>query len=243
MEKAHAQRHATGLLVGALRQEIHQPVQRPPEINIVKFEDVGIFFDRDGTINAEVDFLSDPDELELLPGVAEAIREANELGLKVFVITNQSGIARGFLSEHDLEKVHKKLRALLSVRGARIDKIYYCPHHPEFGKQPYNVACDCRKPNTGMLKAAARTFGVDLLKSFVVGDRFVDMKAGENAGCTTVLVLTGYGEAEREECLLNARVDYVAKNAGEAWRFIRNTVNQGKNFVGDIPKGMKGIES
>lgn len=207
----------------------------------MKFEDVGIFFDRDGTINAEVDFLSDPDELRLIPGAAEGIRKANRLGIKVFVITNQSGIARGLLSEKDLERVHKKLEELLSQLGARIDAIYYCPHHPEFGKPPFNISCDCRKPKTGMLTAAAREFGIDLSKSFVVGDRFVDVKAGENAGCKTVLVLTGYGVAEKPECLAKAQVDHVAEDARGAWRFIKRAVTHQENHASKNRKRMKGV--
>ena len=105
----------------------------------MKFDDVGIFFDRDGTINTEVDFLRHPDELELIPNSARAIREANELGVKVFVITNQSGIARGFLSEQDLEAVHRRLSSMLAREKAHIDEIFFCPHHPEFGMPPYNV--------------------------------------------------------------------------------------------------------
>jgi D-glycero-D-manno-heptose 1,7-bisphosphate phosphatase len=112
---------------------------------------VGIFFDRDGTINTEVDFLRRPDELELIPKAAQAIREANSLGLKVFVITNQSGVARGLLTEADLGTVHDRLHTLLNSQGVRIDAIYYCPHHLDFEKPPYNILCDCRKPDIGML--------------------------------------------------------------------------------------------
>ncbi|MGB2869738.1 MAG: HAD family hydrolase [Bacteroidota bacterium] len=190
----------------------------------MKFDDVGIFFDRDGTINTEVDFLRVPEDLVLIPHVARAIREANELGLKVFVITNQSGVARGFLTEKDLQAVHQRLNALLAHEGAHIDEIYYCPHHPEFGSEPYNVTCDCRKPNTGMLRKAARRHRVRLSQSFVVGDRCVDMKAGERAGCGTVLVLTGYGSVEQEECLATTRVDHVAPDAYLAWKYIKRQV-------------------
>jgi len=195
----------------------------------VKFEDVGIFFDRDGTVNVEVDFLRDPDELEIIPGVAKAIREANEMGIRVFIITNQSGIARGFLTEKDLERVHERLSAILSSAGARIDEIYYCPHHPEYGRPPYNISCNCRKPNTGMLKTAARKYGIKLSKSFVVGDRCVDMKAGENAGCGTVLVLTGYGETEKHECRANTRIDHVAGDAAQAWTYIKAELTKDKS--------------
>lgn len=188
-------------------------------------EHVGIFFDRDGTINTEVDFLRSPDELELIPKAAQAIREANSLGLKVFVITNQSGVARGLLTEADLAGVHHRLRVLLESHGARIDAIYYCPHHPEFGKPPYNIPCDCRKPDIGMLTRAASEFNIALRKSFLVGDRAADMSAGKKAGCTTILVLTGYGKTEEAECVAARNVDFVAENAYSAWHIIKNTLN------------------
>lgn len=182
---------------------------------------VGIFFDRDGTLNTEVDYLSRPEELALIPNAARAIREANALGIKVFVITNQSGIARGLFTEADLGKIHHHFIKLLAAEGAKIDKIYYCPHHSEYGNPPYRVLCTCRKPKTGMLEQAVSEFGVELTESFVVGDRCVDIMTGEHAGCGTVLVRTGYGTLEIDECRRNSRVDFVADNAYEAWRYIK----------------------
>jgi D-glycero-D-manno-heptose 1,7-bisphosphate phosphatase len=190
----------------------------------VKQEQFGIFFDRDGTITAEIDFVREPDELELIPKSAQAIHEANELGIKVFIITNQSGIARGFLTEQELSAVHARLRELLKRQRAHVDAIYYCPHHPEFGTPPYNIRCHCRKPDTGMLKKAEKEFGVNLKRSFVVGDRCVDVNTGQNAGCTSFLVLTGYGKIERSECMNSARTNYVADDAYDAWLQIRNIV-------------------
>lgn len=191
----------------------------------MKSKQAGISFDRDGTINTEIDFLCKPDELEIIPKSVDAIREANKLGVKVFIIINQSGIARGFLSEADLSAVHKRLRDLLKKQDAHIDSIYYCPHHPEFGKPPYNVTCDCRKPDIGMLRKAQTEFNHDLKKSFVVGDRCVDVKAGKKAGCTTFLVLTGYGTTERDECVKTVGVDYVVDNAYAAWLCIKGLLN------------------
>lgn len=187
----------------------------------MKFQNVGIFFDRDGTINTEVDYLSSPEELELIPGAAEAIRGANELGVKVFIITNQSGISRRLFTEADLKKIHSRLEEMLLRRGAKVDAIYYCPHHPESGFPPYNIECECRKPSTGMLRAAAKEFGVDLPRSFVIGDKLVDVMAGENAGCTSILVLTGYGAAEKEDCIKRTNVAHIAENASGAWHFIK----------------------
>jgi D-glycero-D-manno-heptose 1,7-bisphosphate phosphatase len=190
----------------------------------VKREQVGIFFDRDGTISTEIDFLRKPEELELMPKTAQAIREANELGINVFIITNQSGIAGGFLTEGDLSAVHARLRTLLRRQNAHVDAIYYCPHHPDYGNPPYNVPCRCRKPDTGMLKKARKEFNLNLKRSFVVGDRSVDVQKGQNAVCTSFLVLTGYGKTERSECGHSKEVNYVADNAYDAWLQIKKIV-------------------
>ncbi|TAK37229.1 MAG: HAD family hydrolase [Lysobacteraceae bacterium] len=184
-------------------------------------ERVGVFFDRDGTLNTEVDYLSRPEELQLLPHAARAIREANSFGVKVFVITNQSGVARGLLTEEMLAAIHRRLVDLLANHGARVDGIYYCPHHPDSGSPPYKKVCNCRKPKTGMLLQAAREHDVDLRNSFVIGDRCIDMQAGVSAGCGTALVLTGYGAVERDECLRRTRVDFVAEDAFIAWHAVK----------------------
>lgn len=191
----------------------------------MKVEQVGIFFDRDGTLNTEVDFLSRPEELELIPHAARAIREANECGVKVFIITNQSGIARGLFSETDLAAVHKRLLALLAREGAHVDGIYFCPHHPDYGTPRYRKLCSCRKPKPGMLRKAVKEHGVRLRDSFVIGDRCVDMEAGRAAGCGTALVLTGYGSVERDECVKKGKVDFVAGDVYEAWRQVKGTLN------------------
>lgn len=188
----------------------------------MKVEQVGLFFDRDGTLNTELDYLSRPEELQLIPNAARAIREANDFGVKVFIITNQSGIARGLFTETDLEAIHERLRAMLAAEGARIDAIYTCPHHPDYGTTPYKRDCDCRKPKPGMLHKARNDYGIRLAQSFVIGDRCIDMQAGRAAGCSTALVLTGYGAVDRHECETADSVDIVADNAYDAWRQIRN---------------------
>jgi D-glycero-D-manno-heptose 1,7-bisphosphate phosphatase len=195
----------------------------------VKVDQVGLFFDRDGTLNTELDFISRPGELQLIPNAARAIREANEFGIKVFVITNQSGIARGLFTETDLVAIHQKLVTVLAHEGARVDAIYYCPHHPEYGKTPYKKACSCRKPKPGMLKKAGREHGIKLSHSFVIGDRFIDMQAGKAAGCRTGLVLTGYGVVEREECMKARNVDFIARDAYEAWLQVKDLLLQRKH--------------
>ncbi len=196
---------------------------------------IGIFLDRDGTINEELEFISSPDDVVLIPRSAEAIREANQLGLKVFVITNQSGIARGFIKEEELVKVHNKLVELLNNAGAHLDAIYFCPHHPEFGEPPYKIECDCRKPNSGMLRQAEKEFNIDLKKSFVVGDRIIDVQTAHAVGATGILVLTGYGKNQIEEIQKNnIKIDYIAEDLYDAMQFIKtkiksNTSNEKNN--------------
>ena len=124
-------------------------------MNTTSNNNIGIFLDRDGTINVEIYFLKNPDELVLIPGAAQAIRGMNAMGLKVFVITNQSGIARGYLTEEDLHLVHKKLTELLQKENASLDAMYYCKHYFE-ESAPAEEKCTCRKPNIGMLQQAEK---------------------------------------------------------------------------------------
>ncbi|MBI5022469.1 MAG: HAD family hydrolase [Ignavibacteriales bacterium] len=187
----------------------------------------GIFLDRDGTIVEEVDYLRSPSQIQLLAESAEAIRFANELGLLLFIVTNQSGIARGLLTENELEIIHSELTTQLKNKGARIDGLYYCPHHPEFGSERYRRDCECRKPKTGMLHQAAKDHNVDLLKSFVVGDKMIDIQTGNNCGARTILVLTGYGNEELKICRLNnIHIDFIANDLIEAMNFIRENINK-----------------
>jgi len=187
---------------------------------------IGVFLDRDGTINHEIDFVRSPDDLRLLEGAAAAISELNKCGCCVFVITNQSGIARGFLTEEQLETIHHKLLAELKSQNAVIDAIYYCPHHPEYGEPPYRAMCDCRKPNIGMINRAVKEFNIDVTQSFVVGDRMLDMQTGNTAGAQSILVLTGYGKEELQYCR-NERVhiDYVAENLRDAVMHIKHMIH------------------
>jgi len=193
---------------------------------------VGIFLDRDGTINDEVDFLTTPDELHLIDGSDKAISEANRLGAKVFVVTNQSGIARGLLSEERLHRIHARLVGDLKERGARIDAIYYCPHHPEVGNSRYRKDCDCRKPKTGMLERAAREHHIDLARSFVIGDRMIDVQTALAAGSTPVLVLTGYGKDELELCRTHGiPVEHVSVNLEEAMRVVKQALTHAEKQI------------
>lgn len=152
---------------------------------------IAVFFDRDGTINEESGYLSNPDDLSLIKGAAEAVKRLNSIGIKVIVISNQSGVGRGFFSEEDLARVNKRLADLLSSHGARIDAIYYCPHHPEDD-------CKCRKPKPGLLKKAALELSIDLTRSYVVGDKGTDVELAGNAGSKGILVKTGFGSSQLE---------------------------------------------
>ncbi len=182
-----------------------------------------VFFDRDGTLNEEVEFLSAPEQLRLIAGAGRAVRAVNDSGLLAFVISNQSGIARGLFTEADLIPIHARFQKELLASGARIDRIYYCPHHPTAGIPPYRVDCDCRKPRTGMLRRAEQEMGADLGRSYVIGDRIVDVMAGQNAGARGILVLTGYGESSVAECRDQGVVpDHIAASVGEAVDFILN---------------------
>jgi len=157
-----------------------------------------VFLDRDGTINEEVGYLSEPGQVTLLPGAADALTRLRQAGFKLVVVTNQSGVARGYFSEDDLGKVNGELSRLLAGHGVAIDAYYYCPHHPSLTGE-----CGCRKPKTGMAERASRELGIDLAKSYFVGDKTTDVELGINAGGKSVLVLTGFGRDERR--LLDAR--------------------------------------
>lgn len=154
-----------------------------------------IFLDRDGTINEYVGFLRKEEDFRLIPGVSEAIKKINNSGYLAIVVTNQPVIARGEVTEEELEEIHKKMETLLGLDGAYIDDIYYCPHHPDKGFEgeipKLKIECDCRKPKTGMLEKAAREHNIDLSSSIMIGDSTLDIKMAENAGMQSVLLKTG----------------------------------------------------
>jgi len=174
---------------------------------------IAVFVDRDGTICKDVHYMSDPSQFELLPTVAEGIALLNRLGVKVIVVTNQSGVARGYFTEEDLNNIHRHMVKVLLEKGARIDGIYYCPHHPDEG-------CHCRKPNIGLLLKAAKEFNLDLKSCFIIGDRALDIEAGRRAGCITILVPSP--ETERE---VKPEPDFIARNFYEAARIVEAIIN------------------
>ncbi|MGE3724682.1 MAG: D-glycero-beta-D-manno-heptose 1,7-bisphosphate 7-phosphatase [Candidatus Sericytochromatia bacterium] len=153
-----------------------------------------VFLDRDGTINQEVGYIRDLDNLTLIPGAAEAIRQLNQMGIPVVVVTNQSGVARGYYPESWMEQLHGRLKTLLAAEGAQLDGVYYCPHLPDGEVPEYSFDCDCRKPEPGMLEQAAKDLNLDLSHSFMIGDKATDIDVGLRVGCKTILLRSGYGE-------------------------------------------------
>ena len=174
-----------------------------------------VFLDRDGTIAEEVGYLNHVSRFRILPHVADAIRRLNEAQMPVIVITNQSGVGRGYFPVALVQTVHELMTQQLEAAGARLDAVYYCPHTSADG-------CDCRKPKTGMLDRAAREHAIDLHRSFVVGDRHGDVEVARRAGARSILVRTGYGEGEY---LWNApkwqyQPDFVAADLADAVHWI-----------------------
>lgn len=166
-----------------------------------------IFLDRDGTINRYVGFLRDIDEFELIDGVAEAIRNINSSGYLAIVVTNQPVIARGEVTMDELQEIHNKMETLLGIKGAYLDGIYFCPHHPHKGYEgeipELKIDCECRKPKPGLLLKAAEDFNIDLSQSWMIGDGENDVKAGISAGCRTGLLGTEqYGQDVTETSML-----------------------------------------
>lgn len=159
-------------------------------------ERAAVFLDRDGVINEQMGYVNHVSRFVLLPGAAAAIGKLNRAGLPVVVATSQSGLARGYFPASLLHEVHELMHRQLAAAGAHLDGIYVCPHHPEAKLALYRQNCDCRKPKPGLLLRAAGELGLDLQKSYMVGDRWTDIRCGAAAGVKTVLVRTGYGRGE-----------------------------------------------
>ena len=174
-----------------------------------------VFLDRDGTINQDSGYLSDPKELELIPGAEKAIARLKRAGYAVVVVTNQSGIARGYYTVKELDAVNREMSRRLALAGAKVEAYYYCPHHAEHAAMDrYALDCECRKPNPGMLIRAARELGLDLGRSFMVGDHHSDLVAGKRAGARSIQVQTGH--ASRHPDIPDEDRDYLAADLGGA---------------------------
>ncbi len=162
-----------------------------------------VYLDRDGTINHDPGYLSNPDEVVLLDGAGAAIKALNDAGLKAIVISNQSAIGRGYFTEKDLFAVNARVSEIIKDQGGVLDAIYYCPHSPDDG-------CRCRKPETGLIERAVAEHGLDGLPAYFIGDKVSDMGAARGAGAKAVMVLTGYGSKELAK--MELQPDYVAQD-------------------------------
>ena len=192
-----------------------------------------VFLDRDGVITKEPPYYAHRiDQLELIPKSAEAIRLLNESGFKVIVVSNQSGVARGYYQEKDIEIYNEAMKKKLEEKNAYIDAIYYCPHYSEATIKEYRIDCECRKPKPGMLKRAEKDLDLDLKCSFLIGDKVSDIEAGYRAGCKTILVLTGQGNDELKKILkMNIKPDYISNDLYMAIQIInRNNSGKGDNM-------------
>lgn len=159
----------------------------------------GVLVDRDGTLIREVGYLRRLEQVEILPRVPEAIQLLRQRGLKVAMITNQSAVARGLITENELRQIHHRLEKELARRGAFLDGIYYCPHHPTEGVEPYRTTCDCRKPNVGLAQRAAAELNLDFARSYVVGDQSSDMELASRIGAKGILIKAESDGRQRQE--------------------------------------------
>jgi D-glycero-D-manno-heptose 1,7-bisphosphate phosphatase len=187
-----------------------------------------VFLDRDNTVMEDPGYVSDPKVVKLLPGVELALKSLSQCGYKLVVVTNQSGIARGLLTEQTLDKIHAELRRQLSQRGAHLDAIYYCPFHPEGTIEEYARESDLRKPQPGMLQLAAKELDLDLSQSWMVGDSARDIEAGQRAGCKTIRVRSRADHhatpgLENDE---DVQADYTVRNLVDAARVILRAPRQ-----------------
>lgn len=181
-----------------------------------------VFLDRDGTINEQMGYINHISRFVMLPRAAAAIRLLNDQGIPVVVVSNQSGLARGYFPESLIKEVHAKMTEALAQEGAHIDGIYICPHHPEAKEERFRLACDCRKPKPGLFHKAAADLNLDLGRSYVVGDRWSDLKAAAAVDAKGVLVLTGYGRGDFEYIgpVQTVQPTYVAEDLYAAVQWI-----------------------
>jgi D-glycero-D-manno-heptose 1,7-bisphosphate phosphatase len=175
-----------------------------------------VFLDRDGTLIEEVGYLDRLDRMALFPWTVDAVRSLNRADLPVVVVTNQAGVARGFFDERFVADAHRHLSDRLAGGGAHVDGYYYCPHHPDAPLADYRVRCECRKPLPGMLQEAGRALDLDLERSFVIGDRWLDIEMAAAVGARGVLVRTGYGRTEASRPRAGLAAALIADNLIEA---------------------------
>ena len=184
-----------------------------------------VFLDRDGTINEQMGYINHITRFKLLPGVRRGVQALNEKGFLTIVVSNQSGVARGFFPIDLVEQVNSRMKHLMAERGARLDAIYYCPHHPHGSVDAYSIPCKCRKPRTGLLEKACQDFQIDLRNSFVIGDTSTDIVMASRFGLKGILVKTGYGLGEAEYVLptIDVKPIHIADDLLDAAMWILNS--------------------
>jgi D-glycero-D-manno-heptose 1,7-bisphosphate phosphatase len=185
-----------------------------------------VFLDRDGTLIEEVGYLDRLDRLRLFPWSLDAVRLLNRAGFAVVVVSNQAGVARGFFDEAFVEEVRRDIDARAAAAGARIDGWYHCPHHPDAPLPQYRRQCECRKPRPGMIQQAARDLDIDPARSYVIGDRWLDVQLAHNVGAAGILVRTGYGASEEHQPPDGAKAHLIADNLIDAVSWILRTRDQ-----------------
>jgi D-glycero-D-manno-heptose 1,7-bisphosphate phosphatase len=172
-----------------------------------------IFLDRDGTIIDELGYVCHLALEKIFPFAFEAIKQMNKKGFKVIGITNQAAIARGICTQEEVEKLNNDLQSALNEKGAHLDRIYYSPYHPNFQQQRFKQLKNWRKPEPGMILQAAEDYGISLSQSYMVGDSAIDIIAGKNAGCKTILILSGKGQETNKELIqLNIKPNIITEN-------------------------------
>lgn len=185
------------------------------------------YIDRDGTICEEGDYISRPEQVVLLPGAAAGLRRMAEMGGALVVVTNQSGIGRGYYSEKDLEQVNARLCQVLGDEGVAWDGLYYCPHYHGGEVKEYDIDCNCRKPKPGMVEKARRELKLAAAREFVIGDRETDIGLGHNIGAAAILVSTGYGgEVSKRVEAGELKVDFTAADLVAAAGWIEKQLNK-----------------
>ena len=183
-----------------------------------------VFIDRDGTINEQLGYINHLSRFVILPGVSEAVRLLNKNNWWAIIVSNQGGVARGYYPIELVEEIHAFLKSSLKERGATIDGIFFCPHHPAGILPEYSSECDCRKPETGLIDRAREVFEIDMSSSYVVGDRHVDIELASRLNLKGVLVKTGYGLGEIEYIIPEKRLKphHVAEDLLDAVKWILN---------------------
>ncbi|MCU0597207.1 MAG: HAD family hydrolase [Desulfobacterota bacterium] len=191
-----------------------------------------VFIDRDGTINEQMGYVNHVSRFKILPGVPQAIRMLNRRGFRAFVVSNQSGVARGYYPMDLVKTLHQLLLDRIQEKKGKIDGIFFCPHHPSGSVPEFSRDCDCRKPKTGLIQQACSSFEIDLPRSFVVGDMCTDIELAHRAGLAGVLVKTGYGLGEIEYTLplKTVKPAHIAEDLLDAVRWILEQAGRNKSL-------------